>query len=438
MISVDEALRRIEANTAPLGVETVGLAEALGRVLAADVLADRDFPPTDRSAMDGFAVRSADLGPGGGALRVVRELRTGRSAEDVTLEQGTAVRIFTGAVVPDGADAVVMVEETEEDRSAGTVAIRSGVEPGQNVRPQAQDLRRGDAVLAAGAPIRAAEIAALASVGARQFAVHRDPRVHVLSTGDEVVEPEQQPLPHQVRNSNGRTLMAQLAEVGLAGSYLGIAGDEGKELRRKLDEGLDGDVLLISGGVSVGEYDLVGQTLERAGMELFFHRVAVKPGKPILAGRCGDCLVIGLPGNPVSVFCGFAVFVAPALRRLRGIDRWQSGYSRARLGSRVRNRPGRRTYQLASLEWGTEGPSPAPTASSSSPKLPRNSPPAPPSTSYPGLERGQVYSLQYRIRARRKQPAAILQTVDLTPVRRPASGGRFEGERAALGRLKQS
>jgi molybdenum cofactor synthesis domain-containing protein len=244
-----------------------------------------------------------------------------------------------------------MVEDTTTDDTAGTVKVGRRVRPGQHVRLRASDLREGETILEPGVPIHAAEMAALTSVGATRIHIHRPPTVGVLSTGDEIIEPDGTPEPHQVRNSNAGTLLAQLREVGLWGVYLGNAGDSQRELADRLEQGLSGDVLLISGGVSVGDYDLVGKALERAGVELLFHKVAVKPGKPILAGRRGGCLVIGLPGNPVSVLTSFAVFVAPALRKMMGYRRWQNREVRVTLDRPLSCRPGRTTYHLARITW---------------------------------------------------------------------------------------
>lgn len=366
MIDVTEA-KRILANACdPLEVVNVRLQDALYSVLAEEVRSDRDFPPTDRSAMDGFAVNSADLPEAGGSLTVAGEIRAGEAPGSLRLKSGEALKIFTGAIVPEGADAVVMVEDTDEDREGGTVQIRCAVRSGQHVRPRASDLVSGQTVLEPGTPIRAAELAALTSVGCDRPRVYRKPLVSVLSTGDEIVEPEVEPLPHQVRNSNGHTLLAQLREMGVPGAYAGIASDDAETLRSRLAEGLKADVLLVTGGVSVGEYDLVGAALERAGMRLLFHKVAMKPGKPILVGRAGSCLVFGLPGNPVSTFTGFQIFVAPALRRLMGQRNPDPVEFPAVLTGSLRTRPGRRTYHLAHIEFSAAGPRATPVKSTGS------------------------------------------------------------------------
>lgn len=332
-----------------LPAEPASLEAALGRVLAERVVADRDFPPTDRSAMDGFAVRAADVPVPGTTLRVIGELRAGASADGRVVGRGEALRIFTGSVLPGGADAVVMVETTREDPAAGTVRIDAAPRPGDHLRRRGEDFREGEAILEPGTWIRAAEIAALTAVGTSTPRVHPSPRVAVLSTGDEVVEADGAVAIHQVRNSNARGLLAQLAEMGIRGTYLGIAGDEPRALEARLTRGLTHDVLLVTGGVSAGAYDLVGPALEALGARILFHGVSMRPGKPILAATRGSCAVVALPGNPVSAFTGFAVFVVPMLRKMAGHSRPEGEPIVARLASAVRRKPGRTTYALARI-----------------------------------------------------------------------------------------
>ena len=372
LIEIAEAERILaEATTALDVVETV-IDAALGHVLAETIHADRDFPPTDRSMMDGFAVRTADLTSDGQRLRITGEVRAGETDEPPCIAAGETLRIFTGAVVPEGADAVVMVEVTQEDEDdeAGedgrSVTIKQQPKAGQHIAVKGENLRRGQAILEPGRLIRAAEIAALTSNGSVRPRVYRRPVVHVLSTGDEIIECDQIPLPHQVRNSNGRTLLAQLAELGLEGRYLGIAPDTREGLARRIAEGLTGDLLLITGGVSVGKYDLVSDVLESAGLETLFHGVSVKPGKPLLAGRHGACLVMGLPGNPVSTFTGFAVFVLPVIRKMMGLRDWQHPTLRATVEASFEARPGRPTYHLARISGSDSGLSARRIASSGS------------------------------------------------------------------------
>jgi molybdopterin molybdotransferase len=355
MIPVDEAKRLILKEARRLDVVEVGLDEAAGRVLAEDVVADRDFPPTDRSGMDGYAVRWEDVREPGRTLALAGEVQAGKPTDGVRVEPGSCVRITTGSGIPPGADTVVMVELTQEDGNGETVTFRGEPIKGQHIRARGEDVRAGERVLVAGAPIGPAEIAALASVGRTRAPVYRPPVVRIISTGDEVVEPEVTPAPHQVRNSNARCLVAQLRELGLQGRYLGIAPDTRDGLDEAVRNGLTGDVLLVTGGVSMGKYDLVGESLAAAGLKQVFHKVAVRPGKPILVGRAGGCLVVALPGNPVSTFTGFAVFVAPALRKMMGYARCENLHVTAVLAERLKRKPDRATYHLARVAVSEDG-----------------------------------------------------------------------------------
>jgi molybdopterin molybdotransferase len=365
VIDVGEALRRLAEATAPLDAVEVVLERSDGLVLAEPIAADRDYPPTDRSAMDGFAVRAADCASGRSTLAVVGEVRAGRAPE-VTVTVGTAARIMTGAIVPPGADAVVMVERSDEDRERGTVTLDDRPVAGQNVRHRGEERRGGDPVLDAGAILRAAEIAALGAIGRTRVRVHRPPTVGLLSTGDEIVEPESVPGEHQVRNSNAVALAAQTRELGIEVRYGGIAPDDESLLDEALERASANDVLLVTGGVSAGEHDLVEAALLRKGARLLFHGVAMKPGKPVLAARLGQALVFGLPGNPVSTFTVFAVLVAPVLRRMMGHRQWQPAMLPVRLEREVRGTEGRGTYHLARLRAGEDALWACPTASSGS------------------------------------------------------------------------
>jgi len=366
MLNVADALTILLDAVSSLPTLEAQLEDVLGRTLAERIVADRDFPPTDRSAMDGFAVRAADCSKPGSFLSVTGEVRAGQVAGAAFVGVGQAVRIFTGGVIPRGADAVVMVELTEEDRNAGTVLVQECPKSGHNIRRQGEDLRAGETVIEPGTVVRAAEIAALAAVGRTRITVVRSPRVAVMSTGDEVVEVESNPAPHQLRNSNARMLLAQLQAISVDARYLGIARDDRAALDAMIADGLTGDVLVLTGGVSVGEYDLVGAALIHAGCEVLFHNVAMRPGKPIVAAKRGGCLVLGLPGNPVSAFTGFHVFVAPAMRKLMGHPAPVSAPLRAMLVAPLRRRPGRLTYHLAYLRWHEGKPVVVPVTSASS------------------------------------------------------------------------
>jgi molybdopterin molybdotransferase len=316
--------------------------------------------------MDGFAVRTSDVSGERAMLRVIGELPAGRPAEGVRVGAGEAVRIFTGGVMPEGADAVVMVEVTEESADRSTVVVLERPTPGQHVRRRGEDLMSGSTVLAAGARIDAAAAAALSAVGATRVRVIRPPRVAVVSTGTEIVDADDAPARHQVRNSNARMLVAALHAMRLVPEDLGIVVDEPSRLDEAFARALAADVLLISGGVSVGDYDFVHDALRRAGCEVLFHRVAMRPGKPILAARTRSCLVLGLPGNPVSAFTSFQVFAVPALRRLMGDPDPVAPRLRATLLDGFRGRPGRESYQLARLTWRDGRPLVTPVRSASS------------------------------------------------------------------------
>lgn len=312
--------RVLAAARRATATEMVSLAAAHGRHLAVPVHADGPWPSTDRSAMDGFAMRAADAAAAGAALPVVGESLAGTPFAG-PLPAGAAVRIMTGAVVPSGADCVVPVEQTS-GFGGERVTIDKPVARGANVRPFASELAAGALVLPAGRLLRAAEIGVLAVLGHAQVPVVRRPRVAILATGDEVVPVESSPLPHQVRESNSWALAAQVVECGGEPLRLGIAPDEPEPLRRALQRGLgEADVLLTIGGISKGTHDLVHGTLAALGVRAEFHGIDLKPGKPTFFGLHGDeprRYVFGLPGNPASTFTVFDLLVRPLLQVLLG------------------------------------------------------------------------------------------------------------------------
>jgi molybdopterin molybdotransferase len=322
MLSVEDARRVILEHSTPLLAESVPLgASALGRVLAETIMADIDMPPLDRSIMDGYAVRWADCREGNASLLVVEEITAGHLPTRA-ISSGEASRIMTGAPIPEGADAVVVVEKTRRippDR----VAILDTPEPGRHILRRGQEMRRGDVLLSPGAVLRPQEIGILATAGRAAVSVIPPARVAVLATGDELVESSAVPDPGQIRNSNAPMLLAQASRAGGLPLNLGIGRDHLESLLPLIEEGLRGShVLILSGGVSEGTRDLVPQALAAAGVVAHFHKVRLKPGKPLLFGtadrREGRRLVFGLPGNPVSSFVCFELFIRPALRRLGG------------------------------------------------------------------------------------------------------------------------
>jgi molybdopterin molybdotransferase len=294
-------------------VESVPIAAAGGRVSAGDVRARVDLPPFASSAMDGFAVRAADLP---GILRIVGESAAG-TPFDRPLEAGAAVAISTGAVVPDGADAVVPIENVS--RQDNTVDIDGSLEPGAHVRPRGGDVTTGEVVVPAGVTLTPARLAAAAASGIAELSCARRPRVTVLATGSELVDPGGSLQPGQIYETNSLMLSAALAAAGAEVVTQRPVADDEEALRQTLERGLATDVLVTSGGVSVGEHDLVRAVELELGVEEVFWRVAMKPGKPVSFGVRGETLVFGLPGNPVSALVGCELFVKPALRALQGL-----------------------------------------------------------------------------------------------------------------------
>jgi molybdopterin molybdotransferase len=329
LLTVDEARRLILERAKPLPSELVSLAEAAGRVLAEAARAAVDLPPFPSSAMDGFALRAADAP---GRLPVVARVAAGHPASR-PLAPGEAMAIATGGVVPEGADAVVPIEVVTDD---GETVEVPAVERGAHVRPRGGDLAGGDVVVEEGKRLRAAELAALAAAGVSEVTCARRPRVALVTTGSELRRPGDVLAPGQIYESNGVMLAAALASAGaLVDLHVSVADDE-REHRDALERGLEADVLITSGGVSVGPHDLVRRIEEKLGVEEVFWRVAVKPGKPISFGVRHGTLVFGLPGNPVSSLVGFELFVRPALLALQGAREPGPAFQPGVLGSSVR------------------------------------------------------------------------------------------------------
>jgi molybdopterin molybdotransferase len=337
MLSYEHALQLILDRIPAPSRESVPVTRALGRVLAEDVAADIDLPPFRRAVMDGFALRSKDLERGWFRLRVVGEAAAGAGLAP-RVGPAEAVRIMTGAPVPAGADAVQRVELTEA-LEGNEVLVREPVAAGTYVQEAAAEVRRGDRVLSAGQEIGPPQVGVLASFGRSSVRVYRTRGAALIPTGDELVEIGATPAFGQIRNANGPMLLAQARRAGLRARLLTPAGDDPRALREVVRRNRRVDILVFSGGLSMGERDYVRGVLEEEGVEVVFHRVAVKPGKPVLFGRRGAQLIFGLPGNPVSTFVTFELFVRPAARRWMGLS--APVPARARLQDRIRHRPGR-------------------------------------------------------------------------------------------------
>jgi molybdopterin molybdotransferase len=353
-LTFEEARTCVLAN-ARRGVtaEQVGTLAASGRVIAEDVAADRDYPPFPRSARDGFAVRAADLP---GELKIIGEVRAGQ-VFDGAIGGGEAVEIMTGAPMPRGADAVVMIEHTEK---AGDFVRVGRKAPGDNFSPQGVEARAGAVVLEAGRRLGFAEIALLAMVGRECVQVFRKPRVAILPTGDEIVEAGQRPEPFQIRNSNAWSLAVQVGRAGGLPEILPIARDNYESTRVMIERGLEADMLLLSGGVSAGKYDIVEKVLAEMGAEFFFDRVKIQPGQPLVYGAVRDKQFFGLPGNPASTMVTFELFARAAVELLGGANDAPLPLLRSKLSRPFRHKPGLTRFLPArlSLDGSTIFPEP--------------------------------------------------------------------------------
>jgi molybdopterin molybdotransferase len=412
MLTVEAAQRLVLAASAPLKPVTHPLARALGLVLAEPVASDMDMPPYDKALVDGFAVRFDDLATGPRALEIAGEVAAGQSSDQL-LNPGCAVRIMTGAPVPPGADTVVMVEHTshrffrhepggseqspQSARFNGLVSIDDHqLRLGQNIMRRGTELRGGQVVLEPGRRIRPPEVGLLASVGRNQVLAYPRPRVAILATGDEIVEIDDQPGPGQIRNSNGPTLAALTVRAGGEPEYLGISRDSRDELYRRVRMGLQADILVLSGGVSAGQFDLVPDVLQELGVREVFHRVNLRPGKPVWFGTTdhhqaqgairsdappgssskepsapspAHRLVFGLPGNPVSVMVCFELFVRHCIERMMGVADPHPRLVRAALQEPKTYRSERPTYWPAWVEPAESGFRVRPVAWHGSPDL---------------------------------------------------------------------
>ena len=353
----DQTVRQYCQRIAPPQCDSVPLLSSLNRVLAEPVTADRDFPPFPRATRDGYAVRAADLQSVPVNLRVIGQIKAGGTFNQ-SVGAGEAVEIMTGAPVPQGADAVVMVEYTAG--TANHVEIQRAVVSGENVVPAGAESQAGDGLLSAGTRMQAAQIAMVAAVGRARLSVYRKPRVAILSTGDELVDVSETPGPNQIRNSNSYSLCAQVTEAGGDPLQLPTAPDEERKLTTLMHAGLDSsDLLLLSGGVSMGKFDLVEQALSKLGAEFFFTGAMIQPGKPVVFGEIRNSRAIpffGLPGNPVSVMTTFDLFVRPLIDALAGAPPRRTPSVAARLKKPFKTKTGLTRFLPAILGGGLYDP----------------------------------------------------------------------------------
>jgi len=351
MLTYEQARRtvvdQVTKAKGPRATTKISVWDALGFVLAEGVKTDREYPPFHRSTRDGYAVRAAEAASGA-TLRCAAEIKAGDTVTQ-PLAQGTCVQIMTGAAIPDGADAVVMIEQTSRD--ANSVRFDRAAQPGQNIVPRGSEAKRGETILSPGMRLGYAELALAAQVGASQLRCASKPRVAILSTGDEVVAVDQEPGAFQIRNSNSISLAAQVRLAGGEPVLLGNAADRIDNLREKLSRGLREEALVLSGGVSMGKYDLVETVLKDLGAEFYFDAVAIRPGKPAVFGKCGDTFVFGLPGNPVSTMVTFELFVVPAVDLLSGAPARDLPLVEARLAEPLNEKPGLAHFLPARVQW---------------------------------------------------------------------------------------
>lgn len=336
----------------PPPTETIEFAEdpsrVLGRIVAEDVRADRNYPPFNRSTRDGFALRAADAAQAGTKLRLIGESRAGVLFEGA-VEQGTCVQIMTGAAMPRGANSIVMNEHARIEGEY--VVLDEAAREGAHFVLEGQETRVGESVIARGKRLSYAELAIAAQVGRSKLLVAKKPRVAILSTGDELVAVEQPPTKYQIRNSNNVSLAAQVTLAGGEPVMLGTAPDNLEELRARIQQALEADIVAITGGVSVGKYDLVEQVLREMGAEFYFDAVAIRPGKPAVFGFCQGKPVFGLPGNPVSTMVTFELFVVPAIELLSGHKPHPLALLKAKLAHPLKEKPPLAHFLPARLSW---------------------------------------------------------------------------------------
>jgi len=348
MISVDTAVKIVTDITAPLPPKTVPFESALGLCLAQDVQSDIDMPPFNRSAMDGYAVIAEDTATAPVELTVIENIAAGHMPQK-KVSRGQASKIMTGAAVPEGADAVIKFEETEDLPANNRVKVLKAVRKGINISKRGEDMQCGQTVLYKGMPLRPQEIGILAMAGKSHVEVFPAPTIGIISTGDELVDVESKPSIAQIRNSNGYSLAAQARRLKADVEILGIIKDTKDEISSAMRKGLRKDVLILSGGVSMGEYDLVGDVMKDLETHIYFEKVALRPGKPVIFGKKDKTFIFALPGNPVASFVTFELFIYPAIRKMMGFTTLHRATLKAPLETEVLVKRKRREYRPAFL-----------------------------------------------------------------------------------------
>ena len=348
MISVDTAIEIITDVVEPLPAKTVPFEGSLWLCLAQDVQSDIDMPPFDRAAMDGYAVIAEDTDRAPVELIVIEDIAAGHMPTKKVL-RGQASKIMTGAAVPEGAEAVVKFEETEDLPSNNRVKILRAIDKGRNISKMGEDMKVGQIVLHKGMPIRPQEIGVLATVGKSRVEAFPAPKVGIISTGTELVDVESTPSAAQIRNSNGYSLAAQARRLKADVELLGTVKDTKEEMSRIMHRGLQKDILILSGGVSMGEYDLVGDVMKDLNTQIYFEKVALRPGKPVIFGKKDKTLIFALPGNPVASFVTFELFIYPAIRKMMGFSTLHRTTLKASLETEILVKRKRREYRPAFL-----------------------------------------------------------------------------------------
>jgi molybdopterin molybdotransferase len=356
LTQLEDALKIVLETVPMLGVEKIGLLETLGRVLGEDIIAERDNPPWDNSAMDGFAVRYEDIKQAHAVttptvLKVIEDVPAGKFPAKA-VGKGEAIRIMTGAPLPKGADTVLKVEDTEH--TPDTVKVFKEAEQGANIRPQGEDVRRGDCIIPKGKAIRPSEAGMLAILAKPFVFVHQRPRVAILSTGDELADLDERFSEEKIVNSNSYGIAAAVQEAGGLPILLGIARDRPEDLKAKIRHGLNADLLVLSGGVSMGDYDFTKAVFKELGAEMNFWKLAIRPGQPVAFGRIDKTLAFGLPGNPVSSMVTFEQLVRPAILKMGGHRVLTRPVVQALFQERFSKRPDRRHF-LRGILWMEKG-----------------------------------------------------------------------------------